>query len=391
MKRKNLLLFLTCYIAYTSIYIARLNLSMASPALKEAGILTTEQLGLLGSVFSVVYAAGRLVNGIISDRKPPWLMISAGLATAGVANLMIGLFPPFPGILLLWSANGFAQSMLWSAVLRVVSALYSEAEAKKKSALMVTSVAAGNILGILVSLAVIDRWGVRWAFVIPGAVTLVLAFAAFLALRRIPDSGPAPAGHISLFRLLQDRQLQTAACPAALHGLMRDNVTLWMTVFFVDRYGVQLNRTAGFVLLIPVLGFIGRILYPVCYRLCGNQEHKVSQYGFLLCAASSALLCFSRLPPAAAMISLSLIYAAVSLINTSFLSIYPIRFASCGNIASVSGLMDFVTYLGAGIGSLAYGFVIRQWGYMPMFFSWAILSVLSSLLLHRLIQRERNA
>ena len=50
----NKLIFAVVYLAYTSIYIARVNLSMAGPDLIDGQILDTVQLGLLGSVFSTV-------------------------------------------------------------------------------------------------------------------------------------------------------------------------------------------------------------------------------------------------------------------------------------------------------------------------------------------------
>ncbi len=65
MKRntRGTLIFLICYLAYIGIYVARLNLSMASPEMVKLGIADTAQIGILGSVFSVIYACGRLING----------------------------------------------------------------------------------------------------------------------------------------------------------------------------------------------------------------------------------------------------------------------------------------------------------------------------------------
>ena len=74
---------------------------------------------------------------------------------------------------------------------------------------------------------------------------------------------------------------------------------------------------------------------------------------------------------------MSLIYAAVSIINTSILSIFPLRYAKTGNVASISGVMDLATYAGSGISSLVYGFVIDSFGYVPMFASWIAISVIS--------------
>ena len=44
--------FIITYLAYVSIYVARLNLSMASPGLIEEGILTNAQLGTMAGLFS---------------------------------------------------------------------------------------------------------------------------------------------------------------------------------------------------------------------------------------------------------------------------------------------------------------------------------------------------
>ena len=91
-----------------------------------------------------------------------------------------------------------------------------------------------------------------------------------------------------------------------------------------------------------------------------------------------------------AVICLSLIYALVSVINTSMLSIYPIKFADTGNVASVSGLMDFITYLGSGLSSWCYGIIIKDFGYSQMYMSWVIIAILSVFMIYRVEKNRRN-
>ncbi len=59
--RKRQSVFLILFLAYTSIYIERLNLSMANPSLIEEQRLDAAQIGFLGSAFSTIYALGRLI------------------------------------------------------------------------------------------------------------------------------------------------------------------------------------------------------------------------------------------------------------------------------------------------------------------------------------------
>lgn len=101
----------------------------------------------------------------------------------------------------------------------------------------------------------------------------------------------------------------------------------------------------------------------------------------MLCAFLSLLLIFAAASPVAAVIYLSGIYISVSLINTSVLSVFPMRFYSDGMSGAVSGLMDFSTYSGAGIGSAVYGGMISAFGYSSMFISWLCISVISVLAL----------
>ena len=223
--RKNTLTFLICYIAYTAIYIGRLNLSMASPGLVDLSILDTVQIGLMGSSFSIIYSVGRLLNGRLSDSVPPYRMICTGLILAGISNLTIGFFPPFWGILILWGCNAFAQSMLWSSVLRIIASLYDEETARQKTSYMVTSVAVGNIAVILLNTFIITRFGLAFAFIIPGALTLLLSSFVLFSTKEIAREA-ASNEHLPMFRLLTKPEVRLSLLPAILHGVMKDNISL---------------------------------------------------------------------------------------------------------------------------------------------------------------------
>ena len=374
MKNKKLI-FAVCYISYTLIYVARLNLSMAASPLKNAGVLTSAQIGLLGSVFFVVYAAGRLINGTLSERFPARNMIAAELLLGAFANILFGFLPPFAALIMLWGVNAYAQSMLWSSVLKTVGAVYGDTKAQKMSAYMVTSVATGSIVGIIAAMLLIRFFGVSAAFIVPGALLAVSAAAVLIIIGK-PDKSAAKA--FSAAAALKEKSVRFMLVPAVFHGVMKDNISLWMAVYVADKFGMDIKKFAFYLLLIPIAGFVGRFLYPPLYKLSGYNENRVSFIGFLLCAVFSLLLVFAAVSPIAAVIYLGGIYISVSLINTSVLSVFPMRFYSEGMSGTVSGLMDFCTYLGAGIGSAVYGSLISAFGYGAMFCSWCVISVISA-------------
>lgn len=378
-RRNNLIIFLVFYIAYVSIYIARLNLSMASPGLMEAG-LSDDRYGFIGTIFLVVYAVGRLVNGIISDKVQPWIMICTGLCLVGISNITISFFRPFIAFCILWGINAFGQSMLWSSILRLISEVYEPSVAKLKISYMVTTVALGNVIGILLGTFTIEKFGLNAAFYVPALISLTLAVIIFIFITPIRCIEIPEKKHIPMHQILLKKEIQQLLMPIMFHGIMKDNISHWMTLYYAATYHIDLKNIAVFVLFIPVCGFVGRLLYPFLYKITGENEHKVSILGYFLCVAFSVLL-FAVKEPITAAVSLGMLYLAVSIINTSYLSIYPMRYASSGNVASVSGLIDFATYLGAGIGSAVYGMTVERFGYSFMFGTWTIISVISIVIL----------
>lgn len=385
MKRKPVWIFLTCYFAYLFLYISRAALTMAAPELKTMGLLTTEQIGLLGSLFSIVYACGRLISGRVCDRVIPWKVIGMGLLMCGASNLCVGAFPPFAAIALFWMANALAQSFLWGSILRILPVIYDEKIAKKRASQMATSVATGNLAGILLHSGLISSFGACWAFLFPGLVTSLMGVTAFVMLRPVH---PPVAEVRKTEGVWKDRGLRRMLLPALIHGVMKDNVSLWMTVYIMDTFGVDLDQSAGYILLIPLLGILGRLWAPGLFRLFQEREVPLILVCFAAAAVASGLLI---LPPDAAwqaVCCLSFVYMAVSVINACFLAFFPLRYAARGQTATVSGILDFATYLGTGLSAMVFGSLIENYGYGAMFLSWIVASVLA---IGYLIYKERFA
>lgn len=383
-----LIIFFGVYIAYMSIYVARVNLSVAGPELKNMKLLDSAQIGILGSCFFAVYAAGRMINGSLSDFLPPWAMISSGLVLSGVSNILISFFPPFAAMSFLWIVNALAQSMLWSSVLCVVSSIYDRDKVKKKASLMVTSVASGNVLGIVVNTFVIKNYGVKAAFAVPGAIALFMALVIFVLTKDVKNISEEVPERKPILKLLKNKELVTMDIIAVIHGVMKENISLWMAVYIVDTYCVDLTKSSIYVLLIPLIGLGGRMVYPFLYKICGDNENRVSLLGFVVCVAAAVILCLGKTTIAVSAVCLGIIYMAVSVINTSVVSIFPLSFAKSGNTASVSGIMDFSTYIGAGVSSAVYGSVIKHFGYLPMFVSWVLISLMSIAVLLKFLKRN---
>ena len=390
MKRRSAVIFIATYLAYATVYIARVNLTMASPGMMEAGMLNSAQLGLMGSLFSVIYAAGRLYfGGTLSDCTPPYKILCCGLVLVGLSNLLFSLFPPFIGLLLLWCANALSQSMLWSSVVSVMPAIYDERGVAKLTPILITSSSFGQIVGILITAGLIDSFGLHWAFIVPGFLTLCSATSLFILIRELPaQTEGKQEEHMELRALLKNKDVQALVLPSAFHGAMKDSIALWMAVFLLNRYGVNIKESAGYVLLIPAAGLVVRFFYRPVYRLCKEHELVVAYMCFILCGVASVVLFKPDLGMISAVVALCVIFAGISLINVSVIGMFPLRFAHSGNTGSVSGIIDFCSYLGTGVFSVLYGSLVDKYGFFPMFLSWLIFSIISFFILLRLQKKH---
>ena len=146
--------------------------------------MTVMDIGLMGSIFFVIYAAGQFINGFIGDILSPKKLLVGGLALVAATNVGISLLPPAAVILSLWGFNALAQSMLWGPSLRLVNEAYQDSPRSRLAAVILsTSIGVGSLLAIVLAsfLAKIGLWSL---FAVPGIIVAGIC----LLMIRLPDS-----------------------------------------------------------------------------------------------------------------------------------------------------------------------------------------------------------
>ena len=116
------LLMICCFIAYSCAYIARGNFSFARTLMIDGGIIDAGEAGILSAVYFICYALGQVVNGVIADRRSPFVMVIIGLSVVAASNLAMPFLSAAPiAMIIFWGINGVGQSMLWSPVFFIIS------------------------------------------------------------------------------------------------------------------------------------------------------------------------------------------------------------------------------------------------------------------------------
>ena len=145
----------------------------------------------------------------------------------------------------------------------------------------------------------------------------------------------------------------------------------------MTQYGLDLKNAAYFVFIMPLANFVGRLLFPVVFRLFREKQGVTVAASFGLCVAALAPFLVTTPPALVSALLLALVAIATSWINAVFLSIYPADYAKEGCVSTVAGFMDAATYTGSAIGSAVFGVMIAATGYTGMIAVWIGLCVLS--------------
>jgi OPA family glycerol-3-phosphate transporter-like MFS transporter len=366
-----------CWMAYASIYLGRLNLSIAAPIMEQEELINSVQMGTLGSCFFFTYAFGQIINGYLGDIVNPKKIFSTGLIIAAVCNILIGFGPSVTMIFLLWSINGYAQSMIWGPLLKILAHTFIKEKERSRAAMILsTSIGVGSVLAILISSIVLEK-GFETVFWVAGIIMLIIGIASLIFIPYVNQSKIIKREHVSFFKIFLDNKIRAILIPNMAHGIIKDNLNLWIPILFMMMYGIDVKQVVTYVFLIPLATLVGRLIFPWMYHRCRENEKVVVTIAFIVCIGSLMPLVAYQIPIWFAALLLACIALAVSVINAAFLTIFPLRFVESNNVASVSGIMDFIAYMGSAIGSVLFGIVIKYSGYKSIILFWIVISVIS--------------
>ncbi|MFJ6405361.1 MFS transporter [Streptomyces hydrogenans] len=150
-------------------------------------------------VVTAVFAAGSLVTALattVRSGRPSARLVAGGAVAFGVLETAVGLASSYPLALVLLFLTGGATIFFVQAANHRVQ-LGVPPELRGRVLALYTLILQGSTpLGALLVGVLADRWGVRWAFVIGGLVSLAAGVGAAVAGRRAEtgtvrvDDGP---------------------------------------------------------------------------------------------------------------------------------------------------------------------------------------------------------
>ena len=370
--KKAIYLGSLCSVAYFAVYIARNALSAATPKMIAAGY-TKPYIGSVASLFFVFYAVGQLINGIIGDKiKAKW-MISGGLLFAAISNAVFPYLGAYPTLaMLIFALSGFFLSMIYGPMTKVVSENTEHIHAVRCSlGYTFASFFGSPAAGILATLFV---W--QSVFTVSSAAMAVMAVAVIVCFLFFEKRGFVQYGQYrpqakgtgnikQLFKL----QIVKFSLVSVLTGIVRTSVVFWLPTYINEYLSFsETQSSAIFTVCTFVISFTTFIAVFV-YERFGRDMNKTLLIMFVLSAVFFFLTFLVKLP----ILNIVFIVLAIMASNgatTMLWSCYCPSLRDTGMVSSVTGYLDFLSYMAAAAANVVFANAVSSIGWGNLILVW---------------------
>ena len=397
-----------CFL-YCTLYCSRLSLANAGGVLMRELDFSKTDIGILTSVLFWSYAVGQLINGRLSDLTSPGKLIVLSVILSSLCNLLISTQTKLLPMALIWGLNGFAQSMAWAPGIAVITKWWPGKKRGFATGFALAFSGFGQVVAILsavFSLKLFPSLGWRSVFLVSAAIPLIMLMVYFVFARTSPAKVALPEyrededvrihedeltkesrshGVLYAYRyVLSERRFRTWILIVFLAGLTRHGLSTWVPMYFIDAYGI--NITSGLLQSLPLpLGMgIGTIVVPwLTDKFC--PDNRLIAVIFSAFTAAVIVSVFVLLNP---LIPWQRVLIYFCLFTAGF-CIYAISGTSGAYATDVggrvfsgtsTGLLSFSAYVGAALQSLIYGVLLDKVGWILVFVSIAVFSVITGFL-----------
>ena len=392
LKKMGTFCFLCCLVYFSS-YITRKSFNASIVEIIKSTNLDKPDMSpaIVGNFIS--YGAGQILNGILGDRFSPRKMITAGLLGAALCNILIPQFLTPVGMCIVWSFNGFFQSMIWPPLVRSMSENFTLEYYKKGTTLVSVAccVATVAIYFLVVLFVEIASWKYTFYF-----CTLIGVLSAFLwyyvygkyehhpIVDRVQDSSKdaepsTPVTRPSFWKVIIMSSAVPIAIVVALQGFLRDGIETWMPSFLSEEYSIATSGALLTTAILPILSILSYSVGSFFQRKTGCAFKSNTVLWIFAVVFSLLLLIFYKSSMLMGIVGFAVLSAASHAINLMLTTRIVIHYKKVGYVSTFSGLLNSFTYVGAAVAS--YGIANISWDVaMPVFFGVSVAGLVFSLI-----------
>ena len=355
------LAWLLTLIYFTS-YVTRKNFAaIIQQVITDTGF-AKDTLSVILVCMTVSYGVGQIVNGRLGDKFRPTNLIFIGLIMATSVNILFPFFASsIPAMAILWLINGYAHSMMWPPIVKILVANCNDEEYGYSVVRISWGSSFGTIMVYVLSVLIISLTsGFKGVFWVSAAFGIAATVIWFFAKRRIKEEPDEQKDIVPADKSCEQKKLRfpkAAILPFALiilaiifQGMLRDGVATWMPTYLTEVHGWS-NEESILSAVLPAIFSIA------CFSVSGAIHKRFFKnevvcaavvFGVALISAAVLYVLFGK-NAYAAMICLTVITGCMHGVNLMLITHVPKRFKKHGNISTIAGLVNACTYIGEAI------------------------------------------
>lgn len=401
-------IFITVWVTYLTYYLGRVNFGIAKSFIEgEYPLVDAEVLGLIGTLFFIMYAGGQFVNGILGDKFGARKLVSFGLIVSASINILMGFTNGLVWMMmLLWGMNGFFQAMGWAPSVKTVANWYPAEERGRWSSRLGTSYQVGGAASWVIATFVIVTLGLDWrfAFWVAGVIMLASGIHMYIRVRNAPEEVGLPtieeedAGKTTITEaradthlgfehtfgsIIRNRTVWFASLGLFCLNIVRYGITEWLPYIIATEVQNDDFFPIWKTLAFPLGGIIGAL---VCAWFSDKYlaKRRMPVVTVLFGALGLSLFAYLFIPPLDWLLGVPMLVLIGFLVfgpHVLLVSTIPMEFGTRKAASTATGFIDGWGYVGAAITSYGSAVFLSLFGSEGAIASWAITIILGGLIL----------
>lgn len=368
-----------CSITYLAVYFTKNIFGAVSPKMIESGF----DEGFIGNasfVYLMCYGVGQFINGRIGDLVKSRYMISLGLLLSGITNFIFSFTASIsPAVaIVVYGLTGYFLSMIYGSITKVVAENTELVYATRCSMGYTFASFIGTPMAG-VAAAVLTWQGV---FMSSTAVLVTMAIICFLVFILYEKKGIVKYNQFKLqkkgkggsIKILVERQIIKFSIISMLTGIVRTTVVFWMPTYISQYLGFSSETSAKiFTVATFIISFTTFVAIFVYEKLKRNMD-KTILIMFSSAAVFFALVYFVKSP------ALNIIFMVLAIMSsngssTMLYSRYCPGLRDTGMVSSVTGYIDFISYMSAAISTKVFANAAVAIGWGNLILVWLVLMI----------------
>ena len=388
-KQVKFLAYICTFMYFTS-YMTRLNYGAVVAEIERAEGIPKDMLSFAVTGLFITYGIGQLISGWLGDRIPPKYLMFCGLGLSTLMNLLLPLNTDVWYMTAVWCINGFGQALMWPPMVKILSGYLSSEDYVKATFTVIIGSTCGSIGVYLAASACIALANWQTLFYVCSVFGIIGMSLCMFGITKtekyaekygkvIETEAPSENGEqkTSFVKITGGIAVMIVVIMVAivLQGSLRDGVTTWLPTYIENTFnlGTAVSILSGVVLPLFTLVCV-TIVKSIFPKYIKNE---VVFAGIIFAIGAVAALVLALFPTSNPIISIAfsaLLVACMHGVNQMLICIVPGQFRKTGKISTISGFLNFATYVGAALSTYCFAALAKNGDWRPVIFLWVFIA-----------------